>query len=306
MMSGGERRSGSQLHLLARLWLREPNAETVNQACEQLGLPRADPTDLAQAFADLFVLNVPPYGSVFLDSPSELNGSSAGEVGRVFAESGFDPPELLEVAAPDHLGLLIGWAEGRDSSQLDLSWIPTCCLAVLREPRVHPFYARLAEKTLDWLEARASEKGEGEGPIPPTPSPPNVRPVGDSIVEAIRGEQEDDEVGLGRIVRFLLTPARSGLYFSRGRLGAIALELGLRLPFGSRFDVARALFVAAGESEIAPRLFDTMRGEVTWWEGSYDRLGRDLPGWSPSSRVWKDRLATTTQLLEAMREIAEG
>lgn len=282
----------SPLQLLAQLWLREPDWAMVKLAHDQFGFPDSDPAELAGAFTDLFLLNVPPYGSVFLDSPSELNGSSAGDVRRVFAESGFEPAELAEVAAPDHLGLLIRWADGHETGRLDLSWIPSCCLAVQREPTVHPFYAGLAVKTLEWAPTRTSETGDGE--------------FSDSLLLAIRGGSEDDEVGLGRVVRFLLTPARSGMYLSRGRIGAIAVELGLRLPFGSRFDVARSLFVAAGESEITAKLFEVLQAEVSWWEESCDRLARAEPGWYPVAGTWKSRLGTMRELLEAMREIADA
>jgi len=270
---------------------------------EQLGLPQADPSDLAQAFADLFLLNVPPYGSVFVDSTGAINGTSSGEVVRAFAASGFDPSALREVAAPDHLGLCLGFLSLRrhePSDDYDWSWIAVCCLAVLREPRIHPFYKGLAEATLAWWATLTPP------PHPPAPSPPSeVGEDADSLLEALAGsENEDDAVGLGRVVRFFLAPARCGMYLSRSRLGAVAVALGLRLPFGSRFDVARTLFVAAGEADLAERLFITLEAEADAWEAGYRSIVERNPAWADHADRWTSRLDTTRQVLRAMRSLA--
>ena len=93
------------LHTLSSLWLHEPDAATITRAVRELGLPSADPNDLAMAYADLFLLNVSPYGTVFTDEWGELNGASAQYIAGLYEAHGYHPPELTEVAAPDHLGL---------------------------------------------------------------------------------------------------------------------------------------------------------------------------------------------------------
>ncbi len=305
----------SSLPLLARLWLAPPGDEAIAEAHRSLGLPLGSARELAEAFTDLLVLDVPPYGSVFLERSGELNGATSEAVSRAYAQSEFDPSALREVAAPDHLGLCLGFLHLRrhePSDGYDWSWIEVCCLAVLREPRVHPFYAGLAEATLAWRATLTpqpplpSGKGEGEEPHPPAPSPPSGEGEDvDSLLEALEGrEEEDDVVGLGRIVRFFLAPARCGMYLSRSRLGSVAVALGLRLPFGSRFDVARILFVAAGEAELADRLFSALEAEADAWAEGYRSIAERYPAWGAHADQWTSRLATTRKVLRAMRSLA--
>lgn len=131
------RAPNSNLDLLSRLWLREPDAS------------------MASAYADLFLLNVYPYGTTFTDPSGELNGPAAEQAARRYEKGGFGPPELFEVGAPDHVGLCLGFLEhlGKkgetdvEFSAYLLEWIPICCLAVEREPSAHPFYKAMAELT---------------------------------------------------------------------------------------------------------------------------------------------------------------
>ena len=69
------------LSLLSRLWLSEPDAALLRNAVDA-GFPQASIEDLALAYADLFLLNVYPYGSVYLDSSGELNGAPTAELVR--------------------------------------------------------------------------------------------------------------------------------------------------------------------------------------------------------------------------------
>lgn len=263
------------LPLASRLWLREPDAKTIDQAHEELGLPLAETDELAQAFTDLFVLNVFPYGSVFLDPNGELNGPSTETLSEMFANADFDPPELREIAAPDHLALCLEFLGLRrdPSDGYDWSWIHACCIAVQREPGVHPFYFELASRT-----AEASPQ-----------SPIHNRQSKIDSPLALRDDK--DEVTLGRIVRFFLSPARCGMFLSRGRLGHIARNLDMRLPFGSRFEVARSLFQATGEGDRLNELLQMLEHEVEAWE-------------SVSRGRWITRLEAARSTIQQMRAIA--
>ena len=54
------------------------------------------------------------------------------------------------------------------------------------------------------------------------------------------GEKSSEELRhlTADIVRFFLAPARCGMFLSRSRMGQMARALQMRLPFGSRFEVA--------------------------------------------------------------------
>lgn len=287
------------LSLLSRLWLSEPDAETLREAGEAGLTGSGDPTALAAAWTDLFLLNVYPYGTAFTDTSAELNGPAAAAAARRYAAAGYRPPELAGVGAPDHSGLCLGFlahlaAGGREDPEFlswTLDWLPVCALAVERQPQAHPFYRDLAAATRDALLA---------GPPVPIRVSSDFEPVLDA------GSEPDDEVDLSRIVRFFLAPAACGLFLSRSRLGALALEAGLRLPFGSRFDVARALFEAAGESGRVGPVLDALSAEAEAWDAAYLALASDHASWRESATTWRRRLEATRERLAEMRRILES
>ena len=314
-------RPPSSLHLLpllSSLWLHEPNVETIVPAEAELGLPAAEPGELAQAYADLFLLNVPPYGTAFTDERGELNTPAADRVAAMFEAHGYAPPELNEVGAPDHLGLWLGFlshrnphprpfsqgekgvsppplgegsgvrAGGEAGGEGDpFSWAPVCCLAVERDPSAHPFYLALARRTREHL------LGQLQTLQPPasTRQPPSP------------DLSKQEELRLSDLVRFFLTPARSGVFLSRARLGRMARRLGLRLPFGSRWEVAESLFGGAGQAERLGGLIEAIEAEVEAWEEAYRAWGSDHPAWGGEADRWMDRTRAARDVLGAMREV---
>jgi TorA maturation chaperone TorD len=284
------------LSLLSRLWLSEPDEGALVLAREA-GLSGVDdPSALTAAWTDLFLLNVYPYGTAFTDVSAELNGPAAAAAARRYAFAGYQPPELARTGAPDHVGLCLGFlahlaAGGREDPEFlswTLDWLPVCALAVERQPLAHPFYRDLAAATRNVLLAGPSAPAGGIGDLLP-------------VLDA--GPEPDDELDLSRVVRFFLAPAACGLFLSRSRLGGLALEAGLRLPFGSRFDVARALFEAAGESGRVGPVLDALSAEVEGWDAAYAALARDHASWETRAGAWRRRLDATTERLAEMRRI---
>ncbi len=274
--------------LLASLWLHEPEAQTIARAVSELGLPVADAPELARAYAEIFLLNVPPYGTVYTDGDGELNAPVAQGMEALYAAYGYRPPELSQVGAPDHLGLCLGFLstdEGHSILPSLLDWAPVCCFAVEREPAAHRFYCALAKVTRDRLMAETA--------IPNTQySIPNTQyPIHHS------------DVSLRDIVRFFLAPAQCGLFFSRSQLGQMAKGLGMRLPFGSRFEVAEWLLTAAGQSDQVPLLLAGFEKEVDEWGGAYRHWATTWPGWASAAARWLDRLERARRMLGGMRDI---
>src|SRR5262249_13681877 len=264
----------------------------------EAGLPWDD--DLAAmsaAWTDLFLLNVYPYGSAFTDVSGELNGACAVWAEERFQSAGYDPSELRTAGAPDHAGLCLGYLAhleelGRSDPEFlawTLDWIPVCALAVERQPATHPLYAALAGMTREALLARSADSVGAENVLPSLPP-----------------ERGEEELTLSMVVRRLLAPAASGFFLSRSRLGAIALDAGMRLPFGSRHDVARALFEAAGESGRVERVLEGLRLETAAWEESYSTIVREHPDWAGRAAKWRSRLANTRALLSEMKGILDS
>jgi len=275
-------------------------------AASRLGLPAAEPAELAAAYADLFLLNVYPYGTVFTDPSGELNGPAAQHLAALYAAHGYDPARLGPSGAPDHLGACLGFAAHLQDSQRSsrgfgpalLAWAPVCCLAVEREPLANPFYAALAARTQAWLLSADSElvlsndlAAGGDLSVASRPAP------------GLAGDAED-EVDLRRLVRFFLAPARCGIYLSRGHLGQIGRGLGLRLPFGSRFEVAEALFQAAGETGQVEPLIAALEAEIDLWRGRYAQWAERQPLWQAAAGPWLARASSAIDELHEMRHDA--
>ena len=280
-------------HLLSSLWLHEPDAETISRAAKELGSPPADHAEIATAYTDLFLLNVFPYGTVYTDHDGELNAPAAQQIADLFEAHHYQPKELNEVGAADHLGLCVGFLSHLANTDTEyfentrcllLEWIPTCCLAVEREPSAHPFYQALAAHTRNHLLSPPITNYHLPISIPQSPI-------------------SDDEVRLRDLVRFFLAPARCGMFLSRSRLGQIGKSLGTRLPFGSRFEVAESLFASAGEAEILDRLISTLKDEVGTWASEYQRWGELYPSWKPFGEMWLSRTANATRTLDEMRRM---
>ena len=289
------------LSLLSRLWLAEPDAETLALAREA-GLPAGDPAELSAAWADLFLLNVYPYATAFTDISGELNGPAAASALRRYEAAGYRPAELSVAGAPDHAGLCLGFlahlaGTGREDPGFiawTLDWLPVCALAVERQPTAPPFYRDMAAATREVLLSSAPASAFLCG----TP--------GDLAAAARADSETEEENDLSRVVRFLLAPAASGFFLSRSRLGALALEAGLRLPFGPRFEVARSLFEAAGECGRVEEILAALLLEAEAWDAAYAALSRDHRAWEVRARVWQDRLSATRQRLAQMRQLLEN
>jgi TorA maturation chaperone TorD len=285
------------LSILSKLWLSEPDAELLRDAVDA-GFPRASIDDLALAYADLFLLNVYPYGSVYLDSSGELSGAPAAWAERLYASTDYSPPDLLRAAGADHAGLCLGFLahaseKGVDDSEMRRmlrAWIPVCTLAVEREPGAHEFYRFLARATRDQL---LSE-------------PPPQEAQEDFLAEPGLSPGAEGEIRLTDVLRFLLTPARCGFFLSRGRIGQLARSAGLRIPFGSRFDVARSVFEQSGEEATVGGLILLLGRERDEWERSFEELSTCHPGWAPQGLSWKARLEGTREALASMRGIVQS
>lgn len=291
------------LELLAALWLHEPDAATLARAQRELGLPEAEPVDLAIAYVDLLLNSVYPYGTSFTDVWGEINTPEAEQMYVWFAERRFDSPALQEVGAPDHIGVCLQFlAHTLDApcipfnTQL-LRWAPAMCIAVEREPSAHPFYKALAERTRDMLlclsplvDCRRLDALRADLILPPL--------AGDAEIAG-----EDPEVRLKDIVRFLLIPERSGLFLSRARLGYLANRLDIRLPFLPRFDLGELLFVSAGEAGRLGDLLIALEGEVAGWRAAYTGLAQAWPAWTICAELWQVRLDNSAALMQAMRRM---
>ncbi|MBX0330899.1 hypothetical protein K2Z83_24895 [Oscillochloris sp. ZM17-4] len=115
----------------------------------------------------------------------------------------------------------------------------------------------------------------------------------------------DDEVGLNRVVRQLITPDIVGVFLSRADIMAVGRGLGLPTPIGERFQMLRGLFETAGQFEAVPALLAALDELLAGEQAAIQDLAGRHPAWEGSSRRWLDRLAAGRALLAEMRMQAD-
>ena len=125
---------------------------------------RLDPQWLASEYADVFIINVPPYESAFLGPNARLWDIPAFEVWGHYLEHGYKPDlARARVVAPDHIGLELAFLSillrdvPRTREAVDeflsmhlLRWVPMM-LAVLKVDFPASPYTAWVESLLDLL-----------------------------------------------------------------------------------------------------------------------------------------------------------
>lgn len=199
------------------------------QIADALGLPGPDPVE----YTDLFVHQLPPYASIYLDAEGKIGGEARSRIAGFWRAMHLTPP-----SEPDHLATLLGlWAsitqeaadEGEPERQSLLGHAAVTLVWEHLASWLTPYLARVAELSkafTSWgelLAAVVEDTLEGT-PLPDLPVHLTLEQTG--------LEGPDD------LVAYLLTPIRSGLVLTRTDLKRAAWDLGLGTRIGERaFDL---------------------------------------------------------------------
>lgn len=235
--------------------LAEPPAAEHARLAELLGFPAA-PSNVE--FTELFVLELPPYASIYLSEDGMLGGDARDRVAGFWRALGLTPP-----AEPDHVAALLGLhasiAERESTAPAAddaararharhalfwehiVCWLPPYLLRA-REIAA-PAYATWADLLLGALDPEARMLG--------APSSPPLQ------LRAARELPELADASLEDVATVALAPARTGAILARADLARAARELGLGLRVGERRVVLRALL-----AQDAPAFLDWLRREV--------------------------------------------
>jgi hypothetical protein len=230
-----------------------------------LGLP----VPAGTAWTETFVVQLPPYASVYSGPEGMLGGAAADRV------AGFWRALRLPVPADaDHLGALLGlWARLLDAAAEERDERRR---ALLR----HAVATLLHEHLLPWLPGYARALAEVAAPpydalagllrevlreaalaVAPVPAPAH-------LVDLPAPPAAGD--GLDALLDGLLTPARSGIVLARGHIGALARGAGLGLRLGDRRRMLRALLeqdpaaTANALSAFADTWADAHEADADW------------------------------------------
>jgi len=242
-----------------------------------LGLEPCDGASHAEAF----VLNCPPYASVYLGAEGGLGGDAADRVAGFWRAIGLTPAE------PDHLTSVFGLYARLGEAGLGHArsalfwehvwpWVPGY-LAAVADLGIGPLSA-WAELTRQMLEAERDSLPPGTLPLALREAPP-----------ALGGDEN-----LGELLDALVTPVRSGIVLTRRALAAGADQAGAGHRIGERRFTLRAMLEQEPERTLA-----WLTAEADRWSALHSGPGRHAgpaPG-DPVRQWWVTRARATAAAL---------
>jgi len=250
-----------------------PRARAVAEALGWLPPIPADPDQAAARHHRVFGRGVPPYESVFCSADGLLGGATADALRQAYARIGFSH-ERTDVE-PDHAGLqcaALGFlcaaeadarrdgvpAEALAERSRELAgahlarWVGLLRVAVGRQgvPELSAVVELLDELVCEHVGDRPSSS---RGQVP------------DDLLD-------DPSTGLKAVARYLLVPARSGVWLGQADLQRLAAEAELACGFGRRVQMLESLLFSAVDHHQLPQLCAVLRGELAHWRGDDPRV----------------------------------
>lgn len=288
------------LDLLADLLLHELDAPTAALLAGDPALataldpPRSEAAlhELRAVYARLLLIELPPYGSVFLDAPPVIGGEASLAWERFLAEHNHALSSLERAAAADHAGLYLRAlaAAERDGSpewtalvlREALRWLPQALTAIARNDE-EGFYAHVADLAAHALQACAgatcSQLDTG---------------VGDAVLEP-----EDES--LRAIASWLSTPAWSGWFLSKQKMRQFARPFGAAIGIVDRTRMLEHVFEASALDHRTGELLDALLEEWHIWRAALVKWHSELGTWATALDSWDAHLQRTHAALCHMR-----
>jgi hypothetical protein len=252
------------------------------QIAVALGLNEPDPVD----HTHLFVHQLPPYASIYLDEQGKIGGEARDRIAGFWRAIRLTPPP-----EPDHLATLLGlWASITEQAATEpepgrrrllehaaktLVWehlAPWLTPYLLRVDEVSDTFGPWADLVATAIEDVLDSAPNPDLPVHLAQEPPSLD-------------------GPEDLVRYLLTPVRSGLVLTRADLKRAASDLGLGTRIGERaFDLG-SLIEQDG------------RAVVVWMASEADRQARLYSSVSIAPAIgalWLSRAARTHAAVTAL------
>lgn len=289
------------LDLLAGLLLREldaPVAEAISadpalsralrppNSAEELRLLRAE-------YASLFVIEIPPYASIYLDAPPVIGGDTSLRWEGLLTSLGRPLRSLERAASADHAGLCLrALADAERADDIVpvlreiLRWLPQFLTSIERNARTG-FYGRVAVLTAQVIQESARAAAYLGG------ATERDAPVG------------PEEMSLREIARWLTTPAWSGWFLSKHALRQLARPFGVATGRVDRAAALEQVFEASGLDSRTGELLTDLANELAEWEASLHVWQANLNSWAHTLAPWKASLRATRDVLDQMRHALE-
>lgn len=268
--------------------------------CAALGLPEPGGAE----HTEVFVLNCPPYASVYLGAEGGLGGEAADRVAGFWRAMGVTAP-----AEPDHLTALLSLyaSLGETASGTRV----TATADALTRARHALFWEHLWPWLPGYLEAVTSlgspALGAWAGLARQAIEAERAAHPGGWLPLALREAPGPATLdgGLGTMLDTLVAPVRSGLILTRRHLAAGADAAGAGHRIGERRFTLRAML------EQAPaQTLDWLSREAARWSQWHAALAAARGGGQghrdPAQAWWTERAADTRRVLTAAADRARG
>jgi TorA maturation chaperone TorD len=285
------------LDLLADLLLREVDVAQVTLLAGDpvlsaaLQPPESDQAlrDLRVAYTRLFLVEAPPYASLYLEAPPVIGGETSRDFEALLAARGRPLASLERAAAADHAGLyvraLAAAERANDVSAVlteALRWLPQFLTTMQRNDEAG-FYGGVA--TLTALALQESARSAS----------PAIRMPGG-------GPSDPEDDSLRSLVRWLSTPAWSGWLLTKAHLRKLAALFGAPLGMPEREQMLEQVFEASALDERTALLLDALLAEHRRWEEALEGWQAALEIWREAVAGWEIALQRTHTLLSTMRK----
>ena len=244
-----------------------------------------DPVSEAE-HTEVFVLNCPPYASVYLGPDGALGGEGADRVAGFWRALAISPP-----AEPDHLTALLalyaslGEAAAQARRPATAQVLTRSRQSLFAEhlwPWLPAYLDAVADLAVPSLTAWAGLSGRAIA------EESSAQPAGPWLPLALRAAPGDAWTGPGGLADVLTTPVRSGIILTRRRLAAGAGEAGVGHRIGERRYTLRAMLGQDPQATLA-----WAAHEATGWQRRHASraAGDQVAGW------WAARAVRTGTLL---------
>jgi TorA maturation chaperone TorD len=237
---------------------------------------------------DVFVLNLPPYASVYLGPDGALGGEGADRVAGFWRAIGMSPP-----AEPDHLSALLGLYASLGEASADARRAATAAALARSQASL------LAEHLWPWLPGYLDAVTDLAAPAlagwarlarQAIAAESRIQPACPRLPLALRQAPPPPvaDAGVGALTAALTTPVCSGMILTRHRLAFGAGEAGVGHRIGERRFALRAML----EQDPAATL-RWLALEAGRWQQRHAARGAG----DQASQWWAARAARTRQYL---------